>query len=167
VRARGTVEAFLDHAPAVFRRMVFHLDARSPVIHEAAVDFELVDGRGEAIAVEVEGARLLVQPPRARMEYAAEQFLALPLPSALSRPFGAVTIRRLNKAKGVRAAEVLLRDGDEVEVVGYKARRIDPTVASRLERDTPMRATLRSGRLLPLLISPRPHQGQVQRQLTA
>jgi hypothetical protein len=38
-------------------------------------------------------------------------------------------------------------------VVGYKARVVDQTVASRLARDTPMRASLRSGRLLPLLIS--------------
>jgi hypothetical protein len=48
---------------------------------------------------------------------------------------------------------VLLRNGDEVEVVGYKARRVDPTVAT-LSRQTPMRASLRSGKQLPLLILP-------------
>ncbi len=54
----------------------------------------------------------------------------------------------------VDASEILLRDGDLVEVVGYKSRTVDPRVQSRLERDTPMRATLRTGRELPLLISP-------------
>ncbi|HEX6838267.1 MAG TPA: dihydroxy-acid dehydratase, partial [Polyangia bacterium] len=50
----------------------------------------------------------------------------------------------------------ILRDGDVVEIVGYKSRTVDPTVATRLERDTPFRATLKGGRNLPLIIAPRP-----------
>ena len=55
-------------------------------------------------------------------------------------------------AYGVRGIQ--LRDGDEVEVVGVKTRSIDPTVEMRLMRDTPERATLRSGKELPLIVSP-------------
>jgi hypothetical protein len=154
VRARETFAAFLGDARAVFRRMVFLLDAKTPVVHEAAVDFDLVGPAGEAITIEVEGARLLEQPPRAKHEYPPHPFLALPLPPATSRPFGARTLRALRKPTAIKASEVLLCHGDEVEVVGYKTRRVDPTVASRLERDTPMRASLRSGKALPLLVSP-------------
>jgi hypothetical protein len=81
-------------------------------------------------------------------------FLELPLPAGTSR---VANQRRERAAVGkptmpVKAAEVLFRDGDEVEVVGYKARRVDPTAAT-LSRETPMRASLRSGRQ-PLLILP-------------
>ena len=54
-------------------------------------------------------------------------------------------------------AEFTLRDGDSVEILGYKSRTIDPTVATRLERDTPFRATLRGGRMPAApSIAPRP-----------
>ena len=56
----------------------------------------------------------------------------------------------------MRVAEIVLRDGDDVEILGYKSRTIDPTVATRLERDTPFRATLKGGKSFPLLIAPRP-----------
>jgi hypothetical protein len=86
----------------------------------------------------------------------AERIVALPLPKETRR----WTDKRAKKlAKGkkppqVSAGEYLLRDGDEVEVVGYKNRTVDVSVESRLERDTPLRATLRSGRELPLILSP-------------
>jgi hypothetical protein len=48
----------------------------------------------------------------------------------------------------------LVCPGDEVEIVGYKTRTIDPTLAGRLPREAPLRATLRSGRELPLLVAP-------------
>lgn len=48
----------------------------------------------------------------------------------------------------------VVRQGDRIEVVGYKDRRVDPRVADRLGREEPMRATLRSGRAMPLLIIP-------------
>jgi hypothetical protein len=164
VRGQQTTDAFLDGSPAVFRRVIFEMDdARrrrrgwgvGPVVHEAAVDFALVDASGEAITVEVDGARLLAQPSRKREDYGQEEFFALPLPAAVLK---VVNERRERAAAGkptkpVKASEVLLRDGDEVEVVGYKSRRVDPTVAT-LSRETPMRASLRSGKQLPLLILP-------------
>jgi hypothetical protein len=54
----------------------------------------------------------------------------------------------------VQLVETLLRDGDSVEIVGYKSRVVDPRFASRLAREEPYRATLRGGQALPLLISP-------------
>jgi hypothetical protein len=44
--------------------------------------------------------------------------------------------------------------GDTVEVLGWKDRRVDPSVRDRLDRDEPMRVTLRAGKALPLLIVP-------------
>jgi hypothetical protein len=44
--------------------------------------------------------------------------------------------------------------GDTVEVLGWKDRRVDPSVRERLDRDEPMRVTLRAGKALPLLIVP-------------
>jgi hypothetical protein len=58
------------------------------------------------------------------------------------------------RAQPLRAGEVVLREGELVEVVGYKTRVVDETISDRLERDTPLRATLRGGKELPLLISP-------------
>ncbi len=47
-----------------------------------------------------------------------------------------------------------IRAGDLVEVVGIKSRQVDQTMSDRLDRETPMRITLRSGSGLPLLIVP-------------
>jgi len=44
-------------------------------------------------------------------------------------------------------SEQLLRDGDTVEVVGYRARTVDPTMAARLPRETPIRAALQGAAL--------------------
>jgi hypothetical protein len=164
VRAARTISAFLDGSPAVFRRMIFELDdwryrqgwRSGPIVHEGALDFALVDASGESITVEVEGARLLAHPARSTQGYDQGDFLALPLP-----PGAATDIARRRRAKAVegkptkpvKASEILPRDGDEVEVVGYKSRQVDPTVAT-LSRETPMRASLRSGKQLPLLILP-------------
>jgi hypothetical protein len=83
---------------------------------------------------------------------------ALPLPSQLKRT---LEFRAKRRAKGkklgkVRVAEIALRDGDQVEILGYKSRTIDPTEATRLERDTPFRATLKGGKSFPLIIASRP-----------
>lgn len=52
-----------------------------------------------------------------------------------------------------RLSDCVVRIGDLVEVVGWKARTSDQTL-HRLERETPERILLRSGRALPLLIIP-------------
>jgi hypothetical protein len=153
VRARETLTGFLTPEPAVYRRMVFAIGAERWV-HEAAVDFLLVDADGEAVLIEVGVARLVAADvKREKLEGPrASEVFALSLGLA-PRPDEGLTIKQKNRA-AVTAGEILLRDGDEVEVVGYKSRSVDPTVEARLARDTPIRTSLKGGRELPLLISP-------------
>ena len=160
VRAYSALPGFLHGIPAVYRRMIFVLGG-SKVVHEAAVDFGLVDEACEFITVSVASSRLLLAGGGAETDRAdypdLEKFLELPLPPALVRirDRSRQQLERGAPAPPVSASEFLVRDGDEVEIVGYKTRVVDPTVAMRLERDIPMRAALRSGRELPLLITPR------------
>lgn len=155
VRAREQLLGVLDPEPAVYRRVVISM-GRMRVVHEAAVDFFLVDESGQPVLCEVANARLVAPEPRRRKFTAGsevdERLCRLPLPP--------LAWERGRNQKGWRAStgpsagEILLRDGDEVEAVGYKSRVVDPSVATRLERDTPMRETLRGGKALPLIISP-------------
>jgi hypothetical protein len=160
VRAHQAILGLTSEAPGVYRRVVFSIGGSlgARVVHEAAVDFSIVDASGERVTVQVEDARLLApEPRRIRLDEATVRKLAeLPLPDKLGRVFGAWLLRAAagKRVQPVLGSEVLLQDGDEVELVGYKTRVVDPTVGERLERETPMRATLRSGRDLPLLIAP-------------
>ncbi len=158
VKAKETLSGVLDDAVrAVYRRVVFNVGSERWV-HEAAVDFQLVDDSGEAVRVEVEGAHLVtVEPKRRRVEgETARAVFDLTLDPELRNNADGVRIGRSDKG-AITAGEIVLRDGDEVEVVGYKSRSVDPTIEMRLERDTPIRATLRSGRELPLIVPPVPH----------
>jgi len=159
VHVAGKVRA-LGGSQAVYRRVVFSFDGAIRIVHETAENFWLV-GDGEPVLVEVEDARLLAdgamqtlpsEDPRVR------DLESMPLPSELERTLAQRAKRRAKgkKVNKVRMSEFVLRDGDAVEIVGYKSRTIDPTVAMRMERDTPFRATLKGGRNLPLLIAPRP-----------
>jgi hypothetical protein len=160
VRMRQPLTAFLTDERAVYRRVVFTLETYH-CVHEAAEDFWLVAEGGEPVLVETAQARLLAAEGKeawfAPDHPVTQAIEALPLPDQLEK---ILERRRVRREKGkrlprMRAAEVLLRDGDVVEVLGYKSRTVDPTVAMRLERDTPFRATLRGGSALPLLIAPR------------
>jgi hypothetical protein len=160
VHVRGRVKATetlpsLDGAPVVYRRVVFSIGAERWV-HEAGHDFYLVDDTGERVLVTVGDARLIAaEPKRRRVEgEAAREVFDLTLePQLRGRTDLKLRVSRRDRG-AISCGEVTLREGDAVEIVGYKTRSVDPTVASRLERDTPMRATLRAGRDLPLLISP-------------
>ncbi|MCA1664062.1 MAG: hypothetical protein LC659_07325, partial [Myxococcales bacterium] len=139
---------------------VFSFDGTTRVVHETAEDFWLV-GDGEPVLVEVEDARLLSDGEAQTLpseDARVRDLESMPLPSELERTLAQRAKRRAKgkKVNKVRFAEFVLRDGDAVEIVGYKSRTIDPTVAMRMERDTPFRATLKGGRNLPLLIAPRP-----------
>lgn len=159
VHVAGKVRA-LHGAPEVYRRVVFSFDGQTRVVHESAENFWLV-GDGEPVLVEVEDARLLADGDTRSLpseDPLVRDLETMPLPAELQRTLAHRAKRRdkgkkLNK---VRLSEFVLRDGDAVEIVGYKSRTIDPTVAMRMERDTPFRATLKGGRNLPLLIAPRP-----------
>lgn len=168
VRALKTLDGFLDGdrpgdrrggaagpRRGVFRRMVVvHQGAR--MVHEAAVDFQVIDDSGERVTVLVEGARLLAPEPRLRPLPAEDltRLAALDLPSRFARLVADLRDRhrRGKRITTPRAGELLLVDGDPVALVGYKTRLVDPSIAT-LERETPMRPTLRSGREMPLLIA--------------
>jgi hypothetical protein len=161
VRARASLPSLLESAPAVWRRVAFTL-GETRLVHEAAVDFLLVADGSEPVLIEVGQARLLASDGRGYW-YGADHPVtsaleSLPLPAEMSRTMQRRAQQRARgrKLQRTRAGEVCLRDGDRVEVLGYKSRVIDPTVATRLERETPFRATLRGGKALPLLIAPRP-----------
>jgi hypothetical protein len=162
VHARATVPGLVTGGAAVYRRMLFTIGGVR-LVHEAAVDFSLVDGSGEAVTVLAADARLLAPEPRLkRLEHSVvEQLGLLPLPPGSRAELTRWNERRARgkRVQAIEGGEVLLTDGAAVEVVGYKTRIVDPSVASRLERDTPMRATLRSGRELPLIISPGGREG--------
>ena len=159
VHVAGKVRA-LGGNRRVYHRSVFSFDGFVRVVHETAENFWLV-GDGEPVLVEVDDARLLADGKEQMLDSEDERVRTLevlPLPRELDR-FLAQRAKRREKGKKprrVRVAEYELVDGAAVEVVGYKSRTIDPTIASRLERDTPFRATLRGGSNLPLLIAPRP-----------
>lgn len=152
VRARGELPT-----GGVFRRRVFSL-GELRLVHEQAVDFALADDQGELVLLQADGARLIVADPKltAVPTETAQELLSLPLPRAASRAVDRWRTRLAagKKVQAVRAGVVVLREGQKVEVVGYKTRAVDSSVADRLERDTPLRATLKSGKELPLLISP-------------
>jgi hypothetical protein len=151
VVAHDTLPGVLSGRPAVYRRVTFVV-GNLRAIHEAAVDFELVDESGERIRVQVEGSRILApEVERVRIDEKVVQALVDRSPDELLPAFAR---RRRIGRQNVRAGEFLVQHDDEVEIVGYKTRVLDPTVTERLARDAPMRATLRSGAALPLLVSP-------------
>ncbi len=158
IHVTGKVHA-LGQSPEVYRRTVVTFDPQSRFVVEELEDFWLV-GDGEPVRVEAADARLLADGKSIRVDGDAPRVREL---ETLAKPLLARVVdqREKRRAKGkslrtVFIAEYVLRDGDAIEVLGYKSRMIDPTVATRLERDTPFRATLRGGKSLPLLIAPRP-----------
>jgi hypothetical protein len=93
------------------------------------------------------------RPASSSTSRTAERLWTLPLPPKLSQ----ARARHLAKGKPLTplwVSEISLREGDAVEVLGYKNRIVDASLSERLERDTPMRATVRGGAKLPLLITP-------------
>jgi hypothetical protein len=126
----------------VYRRMLFRLDVMW--VHEAAVDFALVDGRGERVLVQSADARWLVndretfQYPAARLDHDGSP------PEVRAHVRGHATID---------AFEQVLEPGTLVQVVGYKTTSADPTGDSHGYRLPPQRATIRSGPKRPLVIT--------------
>jgi hypothetical protein len=152
VRATSKVASMLGSAGGVYRRVRASF-GDLVMIDEEAVDFELVDAEGHAIIVETERARWLVHDRKLQTVSLHELgpfFVHDNVARVIESPkkFG-FSMRPTT----YRASEVMLHDGDEVEVVGYKSRRVDQSIVERLARETPMRATLRGGKELPVMIS--------------
>ncbi|MBA3503682.1 MAG: hypothetical protein H0T65_25185, partial [Deltaproteobacteria bacterium] len=148
VVVRGTVEAdealrgVLIDAEGVYRRMIFR--ARGTWVHEAAVDFTLVDARGARIRIEAGGARWMT-PHKELVEYPSSRFAGAELSSK---------VKQLAAGKdSIEAIERVLPVGAAVQIVGYKTTSADATGVAREYREAPQRATLRSGTELPLVIS--------------
>jgi hypothetical protein len=144
--------SFLHGVHAAYRRLVFRLGG-AHYIHEAAVDFELVDAEGERLRVHVNAAHMFASPRRELADYPATLFTARPLPPSLARVIGDRG-ERFAAARVVPAAESVLMPGAEVDVIGYKTETPDPAASARAGRGPPMRVALRSGRL-PLIVTPR------------
>ncbi len=148
VVVRGTIEAedavrgLLIDAAGVYRRMVFK--SRGTWVHEAAVDFTLVDEHGGRIRIQAAGARWMT-PRRELVLYPGAR---------LARPEVPVQIRSLAAGReSIEAIERVLPIGATVQIVGYKTTTADPTGTARDYRLPPQRATLQSGPELPLVIS--------------
>jgi hypothetical protein len=149
VVVRGTIEidedealrGILVDASGVYRRLTFR--ARGTWIHEAAVDFTLVDDSGARIRIEAAGARWLT-PQRELVTYPGERFTHAGV-SAKVRGLAA-------GRSSIEAIERVLPAGAQVQVVGYKTTTADATGTVRDYRQAPQRATLRSGAELPLVI---------------
>jgi hypothetical protein len=160
VRAERTIPGMLAYQGAasngVYRRTRVSF-GEVQVIDEEAVDFQLVDKEGNAIAIETDNARLLVHDPKLASWSQPDKLFPLAQPEAAARVVmrydQALSRGRRRGLPAIQAGEIMLRPGDVVEAVGYKSRKVDPTVAERLARETPMRATLRGGKDLPVILS--------------
>jgi len=143
VRAGETLESVLHRVPGVYRRLVVEVAGRR-YQHEAAVAFDVVDGGGGWVRVFPAGARWLG-----------------PAPELMDYPWAAFdgatpSLRKVLKQQPggrFKAIETILRDGDEVTVVGQKTRVADPTGNPALYRDAPQRGALRSTRGWPLIVA--------------
>lgn len=148
VAVRGTIEAtetlpgVLLETEGVYRRMIFK--SRGTWVHEAAVDFALLDDEGNRILIEAAGARWIV-PSKETLLYPGTRFAGADVPPR---------VRELTAGKeSVEAFERVLPPGTRVQIVGYKTASTDVTGKFSDYRLPPQRATLRSGPDLPLVIS--------------
>jgi len=150
VEAGETLRGLLHGVPGVYRRMLFRRGGR--YVHEAAVDFDVVDASGERLRVEVDEARLLIPSRKETASYPESLFAQAELPPSLRAVFaGDPPSAGTNRV--VEAAEHVLQPGTAVQIIGYKTEAIDPVQGSRIGRGPPTRPALRSGRV-PLLITP-------------
>jgi hypothetical protein len=150
VIVRGRIESttpltgLLVDTVGVYRRM--HWRPAGSWVHESAVDFALVDARGNRVLIQAAGARWMTQG-REPWAYPVTRF---------DRDGVSPRVREL--ARGARsptlqAAERVLEIGTEVAVVGYKTASADVGGSVVDYRMPPQRATLRSGPDLPLVIT--------------
>jgi hypothetical protein len=149
VRAESRLEGLLHGVPGVYRRVVFRAGG-TRWIHEAAVVFDVVDENGEWLRVQPWGARLLA-PVAELMAYPASAFTGARVTPSLA---AALAGRAGDPAGIIPASELVVRDGDEVELVGHKSQTADPTGHGGGFREPPQRPLLRSGEVLPLLVTP-------------
>jgi hypothetical protein len=150
VNAQETLRGLVSDAPAVYRRLQVSLGSVQ-IIHEAAVDFSLTNDSGQRVKVLASESRLLCPTPRRYLiggeseQRVLDEVLRTHINHLLRH-------RGLDKFETM-GDEFLVRPGDQVDVVGYKTRIVDPDLEDRMARDNPFRAALRSGQRLPLLVA--------------
>lgn len=156
VEAEATIPGILTGEPAVFRRARFAVDD-DYFFHEAGTHFTVADASGVRLPVQVHDARIVTPELLwTRIDRDAWVSLVERLPKSLEPKLLIRAERAIATLGGVDflGNEILVRDGDFVDVVGYKSQVADFTIAERMHREMPMRPVLRSGRALPLVISP-------------
>ena len=144
IEAGSTLTGILHGTAGVYRRLTF--EWRGVWVHEAAVDFSLVDDRGHRVLVQAAGARWMV-PSRERISYPVARFRAPEVPREIRE-----RLEHTSDAT-IDAFERVLEVGTEVQIVGYKT--ASPDVGGDVTdyRSPPKRATLTSGDDLPLVIT--------------
>jgi hypothetical protein len=138
VRARAELATLVGGEPCV--GIALGCMQTYPGVLESVHDFDLVDDEGRAIPVQVAGGRLLGEPNRRVFADAEGRLLV----ASLDLPAGAVST----------SDALVLRDGDAVAVIGFKATVVDPSAAGI--RQAPVRTSIASAETRPLLIYPIP-----------
>ena len=143
IEAEAPLRGVLIDATGVYRRLV--LAARGKWVHEAAIDFSLIDDAGHRILIQAAGARWIIAD-RELVRYPAHKFVdAERVPER---------IRALAAGHdAIDASERVLPVGARVQIVGYKTASPDATGEATDYRTAPTRATLTSGPELPLVIT--------------
>src|SRR5262249_53531685 len=134
IRAQRTIPSFFGDSRVVFRRLAFQIYSVQAV-HEAGVDFLLDDGSGDPVLVLVDGARFLDgdADPRSFVPLSAEILETLETLEPTQAIQDCLNDRKIDLAQrgaGIQVAkgsEQVLRDGDTVEVIGYRSRVVDQT----------------------------------------
>lgn len=142
VACESPLTGVLVDVEGVYRRMIF--EPAGKWVHEAAIDFTLIDDKGAHIIIQSAGARWIV-PPRELVTYPGARFSSDRAPREVSQLAGT--------RPTIEAYERVLAIGTEVQVVGYKTASADVSGEVAGYRMPPQRATLRSGEDLPLVIT--------------
>lgn len=155
IRARQTLPSVLAQERVVWRRVAFTL-GETRLIHEAAVDFQLVADGSEPVIVEVGQARLLASDAKGQW-YADDSLEAeflehLPLPSELQRTMQRRAQQRARTQAAAHARGRALssrrrpRGGAGLQVAGDRS---DGDDAPRAGDAVPRHATRRPGLAAP------------------
>jgi hypothetical protein len=157
IHAEKHLQGVLTSEPAVYRRLFFRAGTGEIVLHEAAVDFWLVQSSGR-LAVRTAGSQF-VTPVAALQEQAGDLSRALLELPTYPELEDELRWRCACTQNGVpvpplRAGEFLLREGDEVLVIGRSEVHSSVDLGGQLPRAEMLSPTLTAGRVLPLLLVP-------------
>ena len=157
VHAENPLHGVLSSAPAVYRRLFFQAGSGELILHEAAVDFWLVQSTGR-LAVRTSGSQL-VTPTAPLHEQPADfsrALLALPTYPELEDElrWRCACAQNGVAVPPLRAGEYLLREGDELLVIGRREIHPSTDLGGHLAREEVLSPTLTAGRVLPLLLVP-------------